>query len=336
MLAGDLFIQGSRQDLGTNFVIKDSMHEFETTVNYPETIRHLELAIELGDEHAMRQRVHLHEKLLCNNKKDAHCLLELLWDDLLIGRSFTPYTLLLLKSHCRGAILEKLISTVNFTEEQIFALSEDNHVIAQMLGIQSLTLMRNEVHDLTSFAQFIHDCLNSRALALSCPITLKLISKPVSYTTSNGVKQIFEKEALKRWRTKASTCPMTREDISTLSLALDDEFDLEAQQQISILRPFLIDNDVPISSLDIETKLRNNDMALYSWIRGECRSAIVNNDEIVKEFANHVLILSAIEQKLKRRAAVMESFENLAAAHSFFNEQANVRVCRRGVCCSIS
>ncbi|VEG90079.1 tetratricopeptide repeat protein [Legionella spiritensis] len=113
-------------------------------VNFPEAIRLLGLAIDAGDTDAMNNRAWMHQKgqggpenfpeairlfemanrlgylpaKTClryiytrkpvNNPETALKLLDVIWDDLLAGLSFTENTLILLGTHCKDNILARL------------------------------------------------------------------------------------------------------------------------------------------------------------------------------------------------------------------------------------
>jgi uncharacterized protein YjbI with pentapeptide repeats len=57
---------------------------------------------------------------------------------------------------------------------------------------------------------------------LTCPITKKLIQKPVYYIVDNK-PQFFEEEAIKNWQKEKGTCPLTQKDIHDIRLLTDSD-----------------------------------------------------------------------------------------------------------------
>ncbi|VEG91154.1 SEL1-like repeat protein [Legionella spiritensis] len=77
-------------------------------VNYPEAIRLFEMANRLEISSAKSNLNNIFRLKLVNNADTAHELLDVIWDDLLAGLSFTEHTLTLLGTHCKKEILARL------------------------------------------------------------------------------------------------------------------------------------------------------------------------------------------------------------------------------------
>jgi len=109
------------------------------TVNYPEAIRLYEQAIALGNAVAMRNRTFMHEQGLGNSSKDVSQLLDLLWDDLLRGISFSRETMWLFGQDCKAEVLNKLTDEHTITGTSLKRLepiisNDDPHPLAQILN----------------------------------------------------------------------------------------------------------------------------------------------------------------------------------------------------------
>ncbi|WP_193392651.1 tetratricopeptide repeat protein, partial [Legionella spiritensis] len=77
-------------------------------VNYPEAIRLYEMANRQGSTLANSNLSDIYELESVNNADTALKLLDVIWDDLLAGLSFTEHTLTLLGTHCKKDVLARL------------------------------------------------------------------------------------------------------------------------------------------------------------------------------------------------------------------------------------
>ncbi|VEG90494.1 tetratricopeptide repeat protein [Legionella spiritensis] len=86
-------------------------HGLGGAVNYPAAIRLYEMAVRLGDKEAKTSLAGMYTEDLKSNSALALELLDVIWDDLLAGLSFTEDTLSLLDTHCKDEILARLKDT---------------------------------------------------------------------------------------------------------------------------------------------------------------------------------------------------------------------------------
>ena len=278
-------------------------------VDYARAIYFYEKAIFLGDKEGLDRRGIMHRQHLGESKAEASQLLELIWEDLLAGHSFTTATIILLRTHCKGAILEKLISPENtLTEQQILKLGEINHPIAQIFGVQNIPIQNFfTTHNIVIISAFIRDYLSERVQSFTCPITQVLISEPLTYNV-NGVQQIFERIAFQSWQNLNNTCPKTRASLQGITIT---QCNVGVQKQITYLKPYVKDDGSSLTLNEIESQLKSEEKSILFWIKNEILSAINLNDDskivlFVKHlpicivlFSNFVMNLENIEKEQK-------------------------------------
>ena len=257
-------------------------------INYPEVIRLYEQAAAFGDTNAIDKLNRLYQ--LSPDKDVAHRLLELIWEDLLAGKSFTDVTMTFLKTHCKGAVLGKLISSeIALTELQRVKVGENKHPIVEIIGVENIS-MENIKPNPAITAAFISTYLTARTQAFTCPLTLELINEPLSYSV-NGVQQIFESKAFNSWKGH-NTCPNTRVSLSGITITTPDK---GVRQQIINLKPFLKEDNSPFTQAEIETQLNSEAKPILFWIKNELLSAIELNDTSrIMLFAEHLPICKTL------------------------------------------
>ncbi|VEG91190.1 tetratricopeptide repeat protein [Legionella spiritensis] len=101
--------------------------------NIPAAICLLEQAIDLGSDYAISMRNHFDVEMQGKNPEEAGILLDLLWDKLLQGVSFTEQTLSLLGQQVKALALSKL-TTEKLSLESLLPITQKSHPLANILN----------------------------------------------------------------------------------------------------------------------------------------------------------------------------------------------------------
>ncbi|KTD64262.1 tetratricopeptide repeat protein [Legionella spiritensis] len=101
--------------------------------NIPAAICLLEQAIDLGSDYAISMRNHFDVEMQGKNPEEAGILLDLLWDKLLQGVSFTEQTLSLLGQQVKALALGKL-TTEKLSLESLLPITQKSHPLANILN----------------------------------------------------------------------------------------------------------------------------------------------------------------------------------------------------------